>query len=797
MMIERVVADGIELQGAGNRDFYGSNYWKTSNLREWANSEAETVMYTNLPPSSTYVNPSYDKEKGFLSSFLPEEKMGIAVTEHRVYLSSDDAKHVGHGGANQIDSNEYRGESVRFNLPSVDYYHDRFYQRVNDKVFLLNSYQLQQFVEKRDFPLIKHLTPEAKSKHNRTDTAMSWWMNAPSSNIGNDLNQYVSVNKNDMIATSQPKNALGFVPAINLKPLTSVNGKRAMDLTIGEIVTYGSYMGRKIEWRVINKSSDGYPLLLSEKVLDIKAYDGSGDKFSLSESNHIHFQDHDVPMKSTDVYAPFSNQIDTKEPIVKVLNDDQLFSRSNSSFTLDIEAKDAESGLNYVELPNGTRVNSERFSYTVSQNQEYVFKAKDNAGNLKVFTVPVSNINPDSTVLISSSSTGWTNKDVVVSISASNQVGFKNKTYQFNSRDYTPYVYPNFTSYTGKRIRMTGSYELIDAKAELGTITTGTGFYYRSSIKRGDDYFLNNRWLQPVRSTLAELNQNGKTTIDTTFTIPGDYFENLQAWSQIAVNSNIRDYTVRFEDLSYELLDNDDFGIEKIILPDGKEIYQESYQDILTKDGDYLYQVLDNRGKVTQKTINVKIDKTPPSLSHTLRHGGWIGNEEWIEIKGLDSLSGVKEILLPNGQVHKGTEFSYRVTQNGTYTFSVLDNAGNRFSKQVVISNFDEVNPSIQAILSETGWTNEPYRLTVKAQDNESGVSHIELPDSRVIHQSDAEYTVSENGDYTFRAFDKIGNMSDYTVKVTNFDKKVPIITMEHNGNHEDSTFVTIKVKDN
>lgn len=773
--IQAEATSNVELLGGGNRAIYGGNYWKTSNLREWANTDATTVHYTNAPPTPSGTSAPYDKEPGFLSTFTQQERDGIAITEHRVYLSTEDSLKVGNGGNGQIDSNEYRGESVKFNLPLVDDSETRYHQKVNDKVFLLNSFQLQRFIEKRGFPLLKSLTPEAKLKNNRTEDKTSWWINAPSTNIGYDQNQQVSTNINDVITTTQPRYGSGFVPAMHLKANTIVNSKSAKTLSIGEVVSYGRYLGKPIEWRVVNRTSTGDPLLVSERVLDVKGYDAYGDDFSYSESLSVRWDTPDVLMKESDKDVPYDGQTDTKEPAFKVLNDDALFKRSNASFTLELEASDADSGVMSVELPNGVVLNQTKFSYNVFENKEYVFKAKDRAGNVKVFTVPVSNINPESSVVIRPSVEGWTNQNVFVDITATNSnVGFENKTYDQGGRDATPYVYPNFTSYTDKRIRISGSYELTKATASTNNITVGTGFYYRSSYKKGDDYFLVNRWQRPVNITLNELANSGKTPFDLTYTIPGDYFENLQAWSQISVNGNIRDYTVRFENVSYELLDKDDFGISKIILPNGQEVSSNSYRDTLTKDGIYPYRVLDNRGKTTERTVEVKIDKTLPTIQVTPSITGWTNQPYTLNIKASDELSGAKEIVLPNGQTVSGKEFNYLVNNNGTYSFTAVDVAGNRKTLTYTVNNFDFNAPSLSVMQNEANWTNQNIVLQVSASDKETSVDAIQLPNSTWIKGNKAIYEVSANGEYRFSARDTFGNTMSTLYKVTNIDKTLP-----------------------
>ncbi|MGH2331141.1 DUF6273 domain-containing protein [Thermoanaerobacter mathranii] len=97
-----ILTENPVLPGSEYRVLYGSNYWQTSNLREWLNSADEKVNYTCQPPSTDKLgNNAYDTEPGFLSEFTEEERNAIAVTKHRVFISSPDASVKTGGGVIQ------------------------------------------------------------------------------------------------------------------------------------------------------------------------------------------------------------------------------------------------------------------------------------------------------------------------------------------------------------------------------------------------------------------------------------------------------------------------------------------------------------------------------------------------------------------------------------------------------------------------------------------------------------------------------------------------------------------------
>ena len=78
--------------------------------------------------------------------------------------------------------------------------------------------------------------------------------------------------------------------------------------------------------------------------------------------------------------------------------------------------------------------------------------------------------------------------------------------------------------------------------------------------------------------------------------------------------------------------------------------------------------------------------------------------------------SGIKVITLPNGTiVDAGEKLTYHVdyliTENGTYTFTVEDVAGNISSTDVVIENINKIPPVITVSNYTTVLTNEDIEI--------------------------------------------------------------------------------------
>jgi hypothetical protein len=99
---------------------------------------------------------------------------------------------------------------------------------------------------------------------------------------GNDLLKLNKSSSMKMVLTPKYKKyalfAIVFVTLLAiLIPITlNLNTRITPVLKIGDYVLFGKYYEKSILWRVIHIQNDGTPLLFSDKILTIKAYDSSG-----------------------------------------------------------------------------------------------------------------------------------------------------------------------------------------------------------------------------------------------------------------------------------------------------------------------------------------------------------------------------------------------------------------------------------------------------------------------------------------------------------------------------------------
>lgn len=128
------------------------------------------------------------------------------------------------------------------------------------------------------------------------------------------------------------------------------------------------------------------------------------------------------------VHVPY---VDQTPPQLQVSADHTHWSRG--PVTLSATAADYETGLKYIELPDGRQVASGTVQYVVQQNGSYTFKARDNAGNVAEWTIQVSNIDQEAPVItITPMGRTWGTGDIPVEIRYEDRLSGINP----NSRKY-------------------------------------------------------------------------------------------------------------------------------------------------------------------------------------------------------------------------------------------------------------------------------------------------------------------------------------------------------------------------
>lgn len=772
--------------GIIGREQHGGGYWTSSNLREWMNSDSSKVGYTNNPPSPQFMgNDAYDSESGFLNQFTASEKNAIAVTERRIFVHKDTDPEAVEGGSGGTGHANVYGPGFLTNYDWFAFsYKNYSHKKDNDKVFLLTPFETYWYLNRRDFSYSKQLTEAAKKKNNTSAAMAEWWLQGNTRYKDYDFMYYARADK--LVGNAAANGKRGVVPAINIKPSYIFNtGRRASDLKIGEDVIFGTYLNEPISWKVINISDTGYHLLLSNNILDLKRYDAPGDQ-SKKYSDFINFSNPDISLFNDVQYKSTTLSSDKMPPKIEVLNPNELEVRQNGSYTLQFRASDDSSGLDYIILPNGRKITDSHFEYTFSSNGNTLIKAMDKAGNFLEFMVPISNVNKEPEVLVTPSTTNWTNTDVDVDIKASNDVRYKGGFQLTNLSEWGGPIFPNYTSYVGKKFRVTGKVKLISYTEQAKSLGLGIGYSLRARGKSEYTYKLSGSWTTARTIRFNDFKDNNwEVPLDFEFEVPGTYSEGLSPWIVTGLSPLIGE-VARFEfvDLEYKLIDDSDFKITGIRLPNGNKVTGVStYKDTLSKEGTHnsTYVVEDNRGKETSRTITTKIDKTKPTGSVIGVSTTPTNKDVTLTINGGDTLSGIKEIVTPNGVVNLGNKLSvstqYIASVNGNITFTIRDLAGNEQIVNANVDNIDKVKPIVAVKGTSDIWTMLNAMVSATATDNKSGINKIEYFLSGATNKGwgtfSSEVNITSEGttNVEFRAVDNAGNISDIVRGNVKLDK--------------------------
>ncbi len=197
-------------------------------------------------------------------------------------------------------------------------------------------------------------------------------------------------------------------------------------------------------------------------------------------------------------------------------------------------------------------------------------------------------------------------------------------------------------------------------------------------------------------------------------------------------------------------------------------------QFTVSANGIYTVYAIDAAGNKNISTIDVEnIDKIPPKLTLTPSTIAWTNNPIVISVEAIDNQSGVNSITEPDGKVIRGEALlSYNVDANGTYSFSVVDNAGNVTSESLTISNIDNgpseptitVSPKDNtniAAYNSSGWSNSDLGITI------NGSSDIDGETPQYKYKIDNGNWMVYTGVITYNAINADGSKNDGTHIIT------------------------------
>lgn len=184
-----------------------------------------------------------------------------------------------------------------------------------------------------------------------------------------------------------------------------------------------------------------------------------------------------------------------------------------------------------------------------------------------------------------------------------------------------------------------------------------------------------------------------------------------------------------------------------------------------------------NNYAFTKNNVSIEIkDTKAPDIEYTVSTNEWVSDGVTINVIANDN-SGVSSIVLPDGEKVNMNSVAYKVSKNGIYSFRAEDVSNNIKYVDIQISNIDKKKPNIKIEFDESK-TNKSVEVSIFANDFESGVKEIVLPDGTIVPEDKATFEVENNGEFTFIAIDNAGNVSEDTLKINNIDRTPPELTL-------------------
>lgn len=527
---------------------------------------------------------------------------------------------------------------------------------------------------------------------------------------------------------------------------------------------------------------------------------------------------------------------DTEKPDGIITANPTTWTNGNVTLTLSDIKDYGDAGINGVFLPNGTFVNGSSIPYNVSTNGTYSFIIEDKAGNRTTKSIDIGNIDKVSpTATLSQTPSSFTNQDVVLNLTNISDGGvsglkeivfpdgtietsFENKSYTVTENgSYTFKIRDNAGNETVRTITVSN----IDKTPPTASITQSPSAWTNGNVtltlSNVQDAGVSGlkRITLPNGNTVSPSTSNYVVTENGTYNFIVEDNAGNQTVKTIEVKNidkslptaTISKSTNSFtnENVELYLKDIQDVGVsglKSIKLPNGQLLTV--FEDVsypVTGNGTYRFEIHDNAGNITISEIEVSnIDKEKPTF--TVDYSPKLLNKGPVTIfinNVFDNgVSGLKDFHSDiSGSLPPNNNYQLSVYENGTYTFTVTDKAGNKEIKTLTISNIDNGLPSAKVDWKKD-WTNESViiELTDFRDEGTAGYKSTKLPNGLIVTGSTNYYTVQQNGVYRFELEDFVGNVRIVDVMIENIDKEKPMVEIQEKDKTNDNVKAIIKVRD-
>ena len=430
------------------------------------------------------------------------------------------------------------------------------------------------------------------------------------------------------------------------------------------------------------------------------------------------------------------------------------------------------SGLKSL-MVNGTDITGNYESgYLVTENGDYTFTAESNSGITSSYTEHVSFIDTKKPVIeLPKDSIGWSRYDVKMPVLVSDDLsGIRSVTYETDEPQ---------NKQRGAADLASGAYSIVlTHEGSYNVIVTATDNAGNES---------SSKTLVKIDKTAPEKhnisvsgNVFNKFLNAVTF---GNFFKDTVDVSIFAEDSLSGIKSVQYQ----KVKDGSNYD------ENGKWTDYKKGFTISPDDKFLIYaKVTDNAGNyIIINTDGIILDKTSPDLNLTAP-GGWQTGDALITVNPGDALSGIKTVSYVTDEDMPKTgnvpiingEGNITLSDEGQYNLIVTaeDNSGNLIRKTVSIM-IDKTKP----IIKVTGNPTSPVQsavLSIEKSAGPSGIKSVTVSKDKGNEQliTGSEYTVSENGNYSFEITNNAGVKVLTEIDVSQIDKSKPLPNINLNG---------------
>lgn len=290
----------------------------------------------------------------------------------------------------------------------------------------------------------------------------------------------------------------------------------------------------------------------------------------------------------------------------------------------------------------------------------------------------------------------------------------------------------------------------------------------------------------------------------------------------------------------------------------GEVVSEDGNRHVFTENGSYDFIFVDQAGNRTVKTITVgNIDKEAPiaTISYVTADGKSYTTDTWTnqDVKATVTFEDANEVII----VSNNGNPEYIFAANGKTSIIFTDVAGNQAQVELAVDKIDKVAPTgvvtkyVNGVeRKNSAWTNQDVVAILTASDDASGTADMEytfrengsyefvlkdnagnttvIPcqeeyidkvvptisikysgteetafdvyayasaDENVTWAELQNYKFTQNGEYTFVATDRAGNVAEAKAEVTWIDKSVPEVELVYTETNPTNKNVTVEIK--